>query len=60
VYIHRGEDLSTHEVKKTGSLGLTTAPSTRSSLMKYLSTTTRDNLVLNCYTYIGGEGIGFF
>jgi hypothetical protein len=44
VYIQR-EDLSTHEVKKMGSLDLSTAPAGRSSHMKYLSTTFRDNLV---------------
>jgi hypothetical protein len=44
VYIQREEDLSTHEVKKMGSLDLSTALAGRSSHMKYLSMTLRENL----------------
>jgi hypothetical protein len=43
--MQREEDLSTHEVKKMGSLDLSTAAAGRSSHMKYLSMIFRHNLV---------------
>jgi hypothetical protein len=45
VYIQREDDLSTYEVKNMGSLDLSTALANRSSHMKYLSMTIRENLV---------------
>jgi hypothetical protein len=45
MYIQREDDLSTYEVKKMGSLDLSTAPAGRSSHMKYLSMIIRENLV---------------
>jgi predicted AAA+ superfamily ATPase len=43
--MQREEDLSTHEVKKMGSLDLSTTPAGRSSHMKYLSMTFTEILV---------------
>jgi hypothetical protein len=43
--MQREEDLSTHKVKKMGGLDLFTIPVGRSSHMKYLSKTFRENLV---------------
>ena len=43
--MQREEDLSTHKVKNIGNLDLSTAPADRSSYMKYLRMTFRDNLI---------------
>jgi hypothetical protein len=48
VYIQRGEVLSTHEVKYTGSWAFSIAPSGRSSLMKYLKSTINNT----CHTLV--------
>jgi hypothetical protein len=48
------------EVKNTGSLGLSTAPSKRSSLMKYLRVTYINNLVSNYYAHVVSDGYEWY
>jgi hypothetical protein len=54
VYIQRGEVLSTHEVKYTGSWAFSIAPSGRSSLMKYLKLTNNKNMSYSSHAYDSG------
>jgi hypothetical protein len=49
--VQREEDLSTHEVKKMGSLDLSIATAGWSSHMKYLSMTFKDNLMKQVKKY---------
>jgi hypothetical protein len=56
VYIQRGEVLSTHEVKYTGSWAFSIAPSGRSSLMKYLKSTINKNMSYSSHAHdLGGR-----
>jgi hypothetical protein len=55
VYMQRGEALSTHEVKNTGSWDSLMAPRGRSSLIKYLNRTSKGNSLNYCHHHeLGG------
>jgi hypothetical protein len=57
VYIQRGELLSTHEVKYTGSWAFSIAPSARSSLMKYLKSASSGKMLYSSYAFDSGGRI---
>jgi hypothetical protein len=57
VYIQRGEVLSTHDVKYTGSWAVPIAPSARSSLVKYLKLASSGKVLYFSLAHNSGSSI---